>query len=168
MRRLLLALLLLGVPGAASAQWAPQFLKPGHSARDAVRRLGAPGLAPAAADSTNVAVTLRHARQVFARAAAATDSEGLTGSAALSLGYVTRLEAESDAAGVLASMRLWSGWTAWGGAALALAAIEAEEQAELLIRVNTLRLLLDEPPPLPVPPLARPAGLMHRLRQWLR
>jgi protein-tyrosine phosphatase len=52
----------------------------------------------------------------------------------------------------------------------ALRALEeagAGEQADLLIRVNPLR-LLEGAPPLKVPALPRQAGFMDRLRQWLR
>jgi protein-tyrosine phosphatase len=52
----------------------------------------------------------------------------------------------------------------------ALRALEeagAGEQADLLIRVNPLR-LIEGAPPLQVPALPRQAGLMDRLRQWLR
>jgi protein-tyrosine phosphatase len=48
-----------------------------------------------------------------------------------------------------------------------LAELGAEEQGVLLARVNPLR-LLEGNRPLPVPPTARPSGLMQRLRQWLR
>jgi protein-tyrosine phosphatase len=59
------------------------------------------------------------------------------------------------------------GLPATGKALLALTEAQADEQADLLVRVNPLR-LLDGAQPLPVPPLPRQAGLMQRLREWLR
>jgi protein-tyrosine phosphatase len=48
-----------------------------------------------------------------------------------------------------------------------LGELGGEEQATLLTRVNPTRMLQGERP-IPVPRLARSAGLMGRLRQWLR
>jgi hypothetical protein len=105
------------LPAPAPAQTAPVFLEPGHWSYAALRRLSAAGLTPAASDPAAAAVTVQHARRVFAAAADSAAALGRTGLAQLAAGYGMRLAAEADSAGRLAGLQISAGWMAASGEA---------------------------------------------------
>jgi hypothetical protein len=117
-RRVAPVLLALAVTIApAEAQRAPIFLEPGHWSFDAIRRLNAAGVAPAASDPSAAAVTLQSARAVFTHAAAEALRQGRDELSQLAEGYLSLLSA-LDTTGVLANASLRAGWVRTHGEAL--------------------------------------------------
>jgi hypothetical protein len=124
-RALLLLCLLLAGPAEAQRAAAPVFLGPGHWTWDALRRLGAAGLAPAASDPTEAPVTVAGASVAFEHAAAAAAAAGRRDLAQLAADYGALLRAEyggllpeSAAPRALGRASLRGGWTAATGEAL--------------------------------------------------